>query len=56
MEYFQTKNSNLGKLWRDLERTMLIYFMAILNILRPSGKFYGHLEILCHLEYLTPFW
>jgi hypothetical protein len=35
MVSFQTENPNLGKFWRALERRMLIYFMTILNILRP---------------------
>jgi hypothetical protein len=34
MVYFQTKNPNLGKFWRALDWTMLIYFMTIWNILR----------------------
>jgi hypothetical protein len=32
MVYFQTKNSNVGKFWRDLELKMLVCI------------FYGHLE------------
>jgi hypothetical protein len=37
MVYFQTKNPNLGKLWRAIEWAMLVYFMVIWNILRPFG-------------------
>jgi uncharacterized membrane protein YkvI len=33
MVCFQTKNPNLGKLWRALERKMPVYFMVIWNIL-----------------------
>jgi hypothetical protein len=29
MVYFQAKYPNLGKFWRVLHRTMLVYFMAI---------------------------
>jgi hypothetical protein len=34
---------------------MLIYFMAIWNILRPIGKVYGHLEHFCHLVHFSGF-
>jgi hypothetical protein len=37
MVCFQTKNTNLGKFWRALDRKILIYFMAIWNILRTLG-------------------
>jgi hypothetical protein len=40
---FQTKNPNLGKFWRALDWKMLIYFMAIVNILGTFGIFYDHL-------------
>jgi hypothetical protein len=33
MVCFQTKNPNLGKLWRTLEWKMLVYFMVTWNIL-----------------------
>jgi hypothetical protein len=36
MVYFQTKNPNLGKFWTALDWKMLIYLMAIWNIL---GRF-----------------
>jgi hypothetical protein len=45
MEYFQTKNSNLGKFWRALEWKMLEYlwpfgiFIAIRFILWSFGNF-----------------
>jgi hypothetical protein len=41
--YFQTKNPNFGKLWRALRWKKLVFFMAILSILRPNGIFYSHL-------------
>jgi hypothetical protein len=40
---FQTKNPNLGKFWRALDWKILIYFMAIWNILRTFGKLYDNL-------------
>jgi hypothetical protein len=43
MVYFQTKNPNLVKFWRVLQRKMLVNFMAILPILLPFGKVYGNL-------------
>jgi hypothetical protein len=42
MVYFQTNNTNLGKFWRALDWKMLIYFMAIWNILHTIGIFYDH--------------
>jgi hypothetical protein len=60
MAYFQTKNSYLGKFWRDLQWKMpvyifyvyLVYFLAIWNTLWPFGIFY----IWCFLEHFFPFW
>jgi hypothetical protein len=43
MVSFQTKNPKLGKLWRASEGKMLIYFMAIWNILHTFGIFYDQL-------------
>jgi hypothetical protein len=43
MVYFQTKNPNLGKLWRVFQLKMLVYFTAIWFILLPFGIFCGHL-------------
>jgi hypothetical protein len=42
---FQTKNPNLGKFWRVLEWTGLVYSMANRNILRSFGTFNGLLVI-----------
>jgi hypothetical protein len=51
MVSFLAKNPNLGKFWRALDWKMLIYFMAIWNILQTFGIFYDHLVhfvfILC---------
>jgi hypothetical protein len=33
MVYFQTKNPNLGQFWNALDWRMVIYFMAICDIL-----------------------
>jgi hypothetical protein len=35
--YFQTKNPNLGKFRRVLQRKILVYFIPIWSILRPFG-------------------
>jgi hypothetical protein len=42
MVYFQTKAPNLGNFLRTLECKRLVDFMAIWNILRTFGIFYGH--------------
>jgi hypothetical protein len=39
MVFIQTKNPNLGKFWRVLQRKML-YFNAICSILRSFGIFF----------------
>jgi hypothetical protein len=39
MVYFQTKNLNFGTFLRALDLKMLIYFMAICNILQTFGIF-----------------
>jgi hypothetical protein len=50
MVYFQTKNSNLGKFWRVLQRKMLVYFMSMF------GLFYGHWKYVTAIWYiLWPF-
>jgi hypothetical protein len=41
--FFQTKNTNLGKFWKDLQWKMFGIYRAILSILRPNGIFYVHL-------------
>jgi hypothetical protein len=51
MVYFQTKNPNLGKYWSDLDWKMLIYFMAVCNILRALGILYND-----HLVQFVPIW
>jgi uncharacterized membrane protein HdeD (DUF308 family) len=47
MAYFQTKNPNLGKFWRDLLEkilviftAILVYFTAIWYILWPFGIYF----------------
>jgi hypothetical protein len=46
MVCFLTKNSNLGKLWREgLGMKKWVYAKDIWNTLRPFGIFYGHLVI-----------
>jgi hypothetical protein len=53
MVYFQTKNHNLDNFWRALKSKIQVYFMAIWNILRPFGIFYGLLVILCSFWYIS---
>jgi hypothetical protein len=55
MVCFQTKNPNSGKFWRALEWKMLVYFMAIWNILRPFGIFYDH-WVMWKYDVFSPFW
>jgi hypothetical protein len=55
MVYFQTQNPNLDKFWRVLQWKMLVYFMALLSILRPFGIFlYGHLVFFMAIWYIFP--
>jgi hypothetical protein len=42
---FLNRNPHLDKFLRALDWKMLIYFMAIWNILRPFGKFYEHMAL-----------
>jgi hypothetical protein len=42
MVCFRTKNPNLGRIFRASDWKMLIYFMALWNILRIFGIFYDH--------------
>jgi cellulose synthase/poly-beta-1,6-N-acetylglucosamine synthase-like glycosyltransferase len=43
MDYFQTKNPDLGKFWRVLQQRVLVYFVVIGQIFRTFGMFGGHL-------------
>jgi hypothetical protein len=52
MVYFQTQNPNLGKFWSSLDRKILIYFMAIYNILWTFGLFYDHLVHFVYFWYI----
>jgi hypothetical protein len=54
MVSFQTKNPNLGKYWRALDWKMLIYFMAIWNILQTFGIFYDQLVHFGFIWYIFP--
>jgi hypothetical protein len=54
MAYFQTKNPNLGKFWRDLQSKILVYVTVIWHILRPFGIFCGHLAYLMVIWYIFP--
>jgi hypothetical protein len=56
MAYFENKNINLGKFWRELQWMILFYFMAIRFILWPFGIFCGHLVYFVAILYiLLPF-
>jgi hypothetical protein len=54
MVSFQTKNPNLGKVWRALDGKMLIYFMALWNILQTFGIFSDHLVHFMLIWYIFP--
>jgi hypothetical protein len=52
MVRFQTKNPNLGKFWWVLDEKMLLYFMAIWNILQTFMIFYDnwvHFVLICYI-------
>jgi hypothetical protein len=55
MVCFLTKNPDLGKLWRVLYGKMLVYFMFIWPMLRPSEIVYGHLVYFVVVWYIFPF-
>jgi hypothetical protein len=50
--YFQNKNPNLGKIWRNLKWKMLVYFMGMWSLLQPFGVFYGHLVYFMAIWYM----
>jgi hypothetical protein len=52
MVYFQTQNPNLGKFWRVLDGKMLLYLMAIWNVLWTFGIFYDHLVHFVFIWYI----
>jgi hypothetical protein len=54
MVCIETKNPNLGKFWRALDWTMLIYFIAIWSILRTFGIFHDHLVHFVFIWYIFP--
>jgi hypothetical protein len=43
MVYFHPKSNNLGKFWKALQWKMLVFFIAILSTLQPTGICYCHL-------------
>jgi hypothetical protein len=54
MAYFQTKNLDLGTFWRALKKNMMVYFIAIRNMLRPFGIFYRHLVTMWSFGIFLP--
>jgi hypothetical protein len=54
MVCFQTKIPDLGKFWMALDWKMLIYFMAIWNILWRFGILYNHLVHFVFIWYIFP--
>jgi hypothetical protein len=55
MVCLQTKKSNLGKFWGDLEWNMLGYFMAIwLLYILTFGIYCGHLVYVMIIWYIFP--
>jgi hypothetical protein len=52
MVFFHTKNPNLDKFRRVLDWKLLIYLMAILNILQTFGIFYDHLVQFVFIWYI----
>jgi hypothetical protein len=54
MEYFKSKNPNLGNFWRVLQWTRMVYFMDIWSILQPFGILNGHLVYFVAVWYIFP--
>jgi hypothetical protein len=52
MVYLQTKKPNLGKFWMALYWKMLIYYIAIWNILQEFVIFYDHLVHFVFICYI----
>jgi hypothetical protein len=52
--YFQTKNPNSGKFWRDLQWKVLVYFMAFCSVLLQFGIFCDHLVKVMVIWYIFP--
>jgi hypothetical protein len=52
MVCFQTQKKILGKFWRALQWSMLVYFMFIWSILRPLEMFYGHFVYFVVIWYI----
>jgi hypothetical protein len=49
---FSNQKSKFGYILEGLGIKKLVYFMAIWNILRPFGIFYGHLEYITSVWYI----
>jgi hypothetical protein len=56
MVSFQTKNPNVGKFWRALDWKLLIYFMAVRNILQTFDTFYYQLVHFALIWYIFLVW
>jgi hypothetical protein len=54
--YFQTKNPDLGKCLRAVQRKMSVYSVAIWSILQLFGIFSGHLVFFWLFGIFSPFW
>jgi hypothetical protein len=50
--FFSNQKNNLGKFWRALDLKMLLYFMAIWNILQTFGILYDHLVHFVFVRYI----
>jgi hypothetical protein len=54
MVYFHTKNPRLGVFRKALERTTLVYFVAVWNILQPIGCVSCPLDIFWYFGKFSP--
>jgi hypothetical protein len=54
MEYFQTKNPNLGKVWRVLLWQMLVFYSFGMFYVQPIGIFYDHLVLFLVISSFFP--
>jgi cellulose synthase/poly-beta-1,6-N-acetylglucosamine synthase-like glycosyltransferase len=51
---FKIQNSYFGIFCRALEETMLVYFVAIWNLLQPFAMFHGHLVYFVVIRKIFP--
>jgi hypothetical protein len=56
VSFQKPKNINLGKFGGVLDLKVLIYVMAIWNILQTFGIFYDHLVHFVFIWYIFPVW